>query len=85
MTAVPSDVLSLSIDSLTLNEIEAIEDIIDGPLDGLAKPGAKKAKLLKAMAYVIKRRDNPEFTIEDAGNLRIELKAATANPLATNA
>ncbi|MFE5621724.1 hypothetical protein ACFQ8S_06880 [Streptomyces virginiae] len=80
-----SDVLSLSLDSLTLNEIEMIEDIIDGPLDGIAKPGAKKAKLLKAMAFVIKRRDNPDFTLEDAGNLRIELKGATANPLATNA
>jgi hypothetical protein len=78
--AVPSDVLSLDIDSLTIDEIEVIEDIIDGPLDSIAKPGAKKAKLLKAMAYVVKKRANPEFTLEDAGRLRIELKAKKADP-----
>lgn len=84
--AVPSDVFSLDIDSLSLNEIEAIEDIIDGPLDSLAKPGAKKARMLKAMAYVVKRREDPSFTIEDAGNLRVELKPKkSTGPTATNA
>lgn len=82
---VASDVLSMDIDSLTIDEIEIIEDIIDGPLDGLAKPGAKKAKLLKAMAYVVKKRENPEFTLEDAGRLRIELKSKKADPTAANA
>jgi hypothetical protein len=81
-----SEVLSLNIDSLTLDEIDAIEEIIDAPLDSLTKPGTRKAKLLKAMAYVIKRRDNPNFTIEDAGKLRIQLKAkAKADPTETNA
>ncbi|MFD5640737.1 hypothetical protein ACFWIP_02945 [Streptomyces anulatus] len=85
-TAVPSDVFSLDIDSLSLNEIESIEDIIDGPLDSLAKPGAKKARMLKAMAYVVKRREDPNFTIEDAGNLRVELKPKkSTGPTATNA
>jgi hypothetical protein len=81
-----SEVLSLNIDSLTLDEIDAIEEIIDAPLDALSKPGMRKAKLLKAMAYVIKRRDNPDFTIEDAGKLRIQLKTkAKADPTGTNA
>jgi hypothetical protein len=35
---------------------------------------------------VIKRRDNPDFTIEDAGKLRIQLKTkAKADPTGTNA
>jgi hypothetical protein len=81
-----SEVLSLNIDSLTLDEIDAIEEIIDAPLDTLSKPGMRKAKLLKAMAYVIKRRDNPDFTIEDAGKLRIQLKTKPkADPTETNA
>ncbi|MFE2245250.1 hypothetical protein [Streptomyces lavendulae] len=84
-TTVTSDVLSMDIDSLTIDEIETIEDIIDGPLDSLAKPGAKKGRLLKAMAYVVKKRENPEFTLEDAGRLRIELKAKKADPTAPNA
>lgn len=84
-TTVSADVLSLNIDSLTLDEIEIIEDLIDAPLDSLSKPGQKKARLLKAMAYVIKRRDNPGFTLEDAGRLRIELKGSAKNPPATSA
>ncbi|MFI6861297.1 hypothetical protein ACIBKZ_15580 [Streptomyces sp. NPDC050421] len=84
-SAVGDDVLSLDIDSLTLDEIDDIEEIIDGPLDSLSKPGARKAKLLKAMAYVIKKRDNPDFTIADAGRLKISLKASKANPPVTSA
>ncbi|MDX3295135.1 hypothetical protein PV569_15615 [Streptomyces scabiei] len=76
------DVLSLDIDSLSIDEIEIIEDIIDGPLDQIAKPGARKAKLLRAMAVVIKRRDDPSFTAEDAGSLRIEFKNKPKDPTA---
>ncbi|MFJ8386221.1 hypothetical protein ACIQ9Q_17185 [Streptomyces sp. NPDC094438] len=76
------EVLSLDIDSLTIDEIDVIEDIIDGPLDSLAKPGARKAKLLRAMAVVIKRRDDPSFTAEDAGSLRIQFKQKTQDPTA---
>jgi hypothetical protein len=81
-----AEVLALNIDSLTLDEIDAIEEIIDAPLDSLNKPGQKRAKLLKAMAYVIKRRENPDFTIEDAGRLRIQLKSKSKpDPTATSA
>ncbi|MFJ9646727.1 hypothetical protein [Streptomyces sp. NPDC101206] len=83
--SVPSDVLSLDIDSLTIDEIDTIEEIIDGPLDSLAKPGARKGKLLRAMAVVIKRREDPTFSAKDAGNLRIEFKAKSkADPSALN-
>lgn len=80
------DVLSLNMDSLTIGEICEIEEIIDGPLDGMAKAGARKGKLILAMAYVVKRRDNPDFTVEDAKNLRIEFKGkAKPDPTAPNA
>ncbi|MFF2406718.1 hypothetical protein [Streptomyces sp. NPDC058092] len=74
------EVLSIDIDSLSIDEIDVIEDIIDGPLDALAKPGARKAKLLRAMAVVIKRREDPTFTAEDAGKLRISLKNKPKDP-----
>jgi hypothetical protein len=83
---VADDVLSLQMDSLTVGEICEIEEIIDGPLDGMAKAGAKKGKLILAMAYVVKKRKNPEFTLEDAKNLRIEFKGKVkADPTAPNA
>ncbi|MFE9026229.1 hypothetical protein ACFYOA_08195 [Streptomyces iakyrus] len=82
----PNDVLSLSMDSLTIGEIIEIEEILDGPLDAMAKAGAKKGKLILAMAYVVKKRDNPEFTVKDAENLKIEFKGkAKPDPTAPNA
>ncbi len=77
-----SDILSIDLDSLTIDEIDVIEEIIDGPLDELGKAGARKGKMLRAMALVILRRKNPAVTAEDAGKLRITLKGkAKANPL----
>ncbi|MFF4531443.1 hypothetical protein ACFY1P_19505 [Streptomyces sp. NPDC001407] len=77
------DVLALDIDSLTIDEIDLIEEIVDGPLDMLAKPGARKGKMIRAMAVVIKRREDPNFTAEDAGKLRIQFKEkAKADPTA---
>ncbi|WP_282793676.1 hypothetical protein [Streptomyces sp. CC224B] len=76
------DILSLDIDSLTIDEIDVIEEIIDGPLDSLAKPGARKAKLLRAMAVVVKRREDPDFSAEDAGKLRISFKQKAKDPTA---
>ncbi|MFJ7419779.1 hypothetical protein ACIQXD_14355 [Streptomyces uncialis] len=78
----PAEILSLDIDSLSIDEIEIIEDIIDGPLDQLAKPGARKSKLLRAMAVVIKRRDDPSFSAKDAGKLRIAFKSKPKDPTA---
>lgn len=79
------NVLSLDLDKLSIDEIEMIEDIIDGPLDSLSKPGARKAKLLRAMAFVMKRRENPDFSLEDAGKLCIELKSKPKDPTETSA
>jgi hypothetical protein len=66
--------LDLKLDSLTLDEIDAIEEITGQPLDALNKPGARRAPMLKAMAYVTMKRKYPDFTIEDAGALKINLK-----------
>ncbi|AFU62205.1 tail assembly chaperone [Streptomyces phage TG1] len=75
------DVLDLKLDSLTIDEIDAIEEITGKPLDALNAKGQRRAPMLKAMAYVVMKRKNPDFTIEDAGRLRIELKGkAPADP-----
>jgi hypothetical protein len=80
-----NELLSLDIDSLTLDEIDVIEDIIDGPLDSLSKPGARKGRLLRAMAVVIKQRTDPSFSVADAGRLRISMKSIPVDPTARNA
>lgn len=84
-TADMGELLSVDIDSLSIEEIELIEEVLDAPLDSLAKPGARRGKMLRAMALVIKRRTDPEFSIEDAGRLRISIKQAKADPTALSA
>lgn len=80
-----NELLSIDIDSLSIEEIETIEEIIDGPLDELARPGARKGRMMRAMAVVLKRRTNPSFSIEDAGTLRISLKSKPKDPTALSA
>lgn len=65
--------LEIDIDYLTGNEVIAIEDLADMPFDELGNPGQKKGRLLVAIATVIKRREDPGYTFEQAGNLRIRL------------
>lgn len=73
------DVLSVDIDHLTVGEIEEIEDRAGSPIDSFGDPTKPKGKLLHALAFVMRRRDNPNFTWEDAGKLRVEL--STDNPV----
>lgn len=78
-----SEYLNVAIDDLTVGEIDEIEEIIDASIDSVGQPGARKGKFLLAIAYVIKRRDNPAFTLEDARNMKIKLdeKAKDSAPL----
>jgi tRNA(Ser,Leu) C12 N-acetylase TAN1 len=68
------DLLVVDINHLTIDDIETIEDIIDGPIDTLQDPRTRKGKILRAIAFVVKRRTNPNFTLEMAGQLRIQLE-----------
>lgn len=63
--------LSADVKNLTLAEIETVEDLIDASIDSVAEKGAKKGKFLRAIAFVVMRRENPETTWEDAGNVRM--------------
>jgi hypothetical protein len=71
------DMAQLDFDSLTIAEMEEIEEVcgtsIDEFFSGMDKPGAKKMKLLRVIAYILTRRDNPDFTFEEAGQISIRL------------
>lgn len=51
------------LDDLELGELEALEDFMSAPI-GEMSLGSIKATLY--LVYLIKRRDNPEYTLEDA-------------------
>lgn len=61
----------IDLQHLTISELEEIEEKSGLPIDVLADPKRPKAKMMRAVAYVLRRRDNPAFTWEDAGSLRI--------------
>jgi hypothetical protein len=59
----------MDIDTLTLGDIEDIENYAGLSFSeiGEDKPGV--SKLRTALVWVLKRKDNPAFTIEDARNI----------------
>lgn len=67
--------LDINLGELRVHEIETIEEIIDGPIDRVFTEGAPRGKALRAIGYVVKRRENPDFTLEDAGNLILRVSS----------
>jgi hypothetical protein len=61
--------LELNFDDLTIGEIEEIEEITGRSIQSIQDPEAPMGSTLRVLAYIIKRRDNPEFTLEEAGDL----------------
>ena len=59
----------MNIDDITLGEIAEIEDYARLPITDIAedKPGVMRLRI--GLAWVIKRREDPAFTISDAEKL----------------
>lgn len=74
-------VIDVDIDSMTLGEMELVEELTGLGLDEIgtvmAKPGPK-VRVLAALAYVVKRRTDPDITLEQVKGMRIQL--ADADP-----
>lgn len=71
--------VNVDIDTLTLGEMETVEDLTGLGLDEIAaainRPGPK-AKILLALAFVSERRTNPDVTLDDVRGMSIELEAS---------
>ena len=65
------DAVVLDLDSMTLGELEVIEEVAGPEAVMLLMAKQMTTKALIAVAYVVKRRDNPEFTLEDAKALKV--------------
>ncbi len=75
-------VLEFNLEELSPDEIDDIENYLDMPLDTAFGPGQRRGKPLRAVAWIVKRRDNPAFTLEDAGKVRIRLVDEKPDPTA---
>lgn len=56
-------------ESLTIGEVETIEHISGQPIDSLMDDKALKGKSLKSVLFVIKKRENAMFTLEQAAEI----------------
>jgi hypothetical protein len=56
-------------ESLTLNEVEQIELITGNSIDQILDAGQAKGKAMKAIIFIMKKRIDPDFTIEQAGEI----------------
>lgn len=55
-----------TIEDLTLGDIEEVEQYAGVPLATLGDDKAVKGKLLIGLAFVIKRKEDPKFSLADA-------------------
>lgn len=55
--------------TLTLDEVETIENLSGTPMDELMGVGKLKGKALKAIIWVAKKRIDPNYKMEDAGKV----------------
>jgi hypothetical protein len=63
---------SLDFESLTLEEVELIENLTNESIDEAFGNGKPKGKVLKVFIWVMMKRDNPKFTIEEASKYTLK-------------
>lgn len=69
------DVMNIDVDDLTIGEVIQIEEITGMAMDSMQDAAAPKGRMLQAMAYISRKRTDPEFTLEDALNLKLQVNA----------
>jgi hypothetical protein len=74
------DILNIDVNDLTIAEVVEIEERTGLPLDALGQADKPKGKMLQALAYIVKRRDDPDFTWEMAGALKISATSDKVDP-----
>lgn len=63
--------VQFDINELTLAEVEELEDLLDCPIDKAFSANGKKAKALRAIVWLQSRRTNPDFTWDEAGQVKM--------------
>ena len=74
------ETFNIDINDLTIAEVVEIEDLTGMPLDALGQDDKPKGRMLQALAYITKKKENPEFTFEDAGKLKITTASSKPDP-----
>lgn len=62
----------MNVNELTLGDVAEIEELSGQPLAALSDPSLAKGKLMIAIAWVIKRKTDPQYKYEDAKRLTMD-------------
>jgi hypothetical protein len=62
----------MDIKKLTLGELAKVEELGGQSISALQDDSKPKMKMLMALAFVIKKRENPELTMKDIESLEME-------------
>lgn len=62
----------MDITNLTLGEISTVEELSGRSLSALSDETAPKGKIMAALAYVLKRRQDPKYTLREAEELTMD-------------
>ena len=71
----PREKITFNINDLTIAEIVTVEELTGLPFDALTDPDKPKGRMLQALAFISKRRENPDYTFEMAGELSISMES----------
>ena len=63
---------NIDFNSMTLNEVELIEQLTSRNIDQIMADDAPRGRAFKAIIFVYKKRTDPNFTFEQAGNFSLE-------------
>lgn len=61
----------VDVNSLTLGELSFFEDYTGISMEALSDSERPKGKALSALVYLFKRREDPNFTLHDAEQMRL--------------
>jgi hypothetical protein len=59
-------------ESLTLEEVELIENLTNSSIEQAFQEGKPKGKALSAFVWVVLKRDNPNYKMEDAKKISLK-------------
>jgi len=70
--------LTIDINELTIDDVVDLEEAVGRPIQDILgdRASAPQGKTLKALIWIVQRKDNPDFTLDDAGKVNfVDLKA----------
>jgi hypothetical protein len=63
---------------MSVEEVEFLEDKFDRPIDDLLRAGDRRGPLYRAIVWLVLRREDPAFSWEAAGKIRVDMGSVVA-------